>query len=85
MKGLLVVTSRLMSCVWSQADVLLHVFDTARVVVNLLLHLAFVFLQVGQSLLQMQVLLLLLSDGLVVRVADELETWHDVRHVVLVH
>ena len=67
------------------SNVLKHVFETALVVVNLLLHLALVLLEVGEALLQQGVLLLLIRDGCVVSVADQLQTWHNMGHVVLVH
>ena len=69
----------------SQSNVLLHVFDAPRIIVDLLLHLALVFFQVGQPLLQEGVFLLLRRDRLVVGVRCELELGHDVRHVVLIH
>ena len=59
--------------------------NASGVDINLLLHGALVFLQVGQSLLQMQIILLLGSDCLVVSVADQLQLGDNVRHVVLVH
>ena len=69
----------------SQSDVLFHVLNSSGVGVNLLLHGTLVFLQVGQSLLQMQVLLLLVGNCLVVSVAYQLQFGHNVRHIVLVH
>ena len=69
----------------SQANVLFHVFDSPGVVVDLLLHLALVFLEVGQALLQEQVFLFLGSEGRVVSVASQLELGHDVGHVILIH
>ena len=69
----------------SQSDVLFHVLNASGVRINLLLHGALVLLQVGESLLQMQILLFLVSDCLVVSVAYQLQLGHNVRHVVLVH
>ena len=69
----------------SKANVLKHMLKTAFVVVNLLLHLTFVFLQVGKTLLKMRILLFLICNCLVVGVANQLQTWHNMRHVVLVH
>ena len=72
-------------CVISHADILHHVFDPARIVVNLLLHLTLVLLQVGEALLQQQVLLFLGSDRRIVRVTCQLQFGDDVGHIVLVH
>ena len=58
--------------------------NSARVIVDLLLHLRFVFLEVSQALLQKCVLLLLRCDCCVVGIAGKLQLWDDVRHVVLV-
>ena len=69
----------------SQANVLLHVLDPARIIVDLLLHLTLVFLQVGEPLLQKRILLLLRCERRVVRVARELQLRYNVRHVVLIH
>ena len=66
------------------ADVLEHVLETALIVIDLLLHLALVLLQVSEALLQESVLLLLISDGCVVSVTDELQAWYNMRHVVLI-
>ena len=60
-------------------------FDSASVVVDLLLHLTLVFLQVSESLLQPLVLLLLRCERRVVGIASQLQLWHDVRHIVLIH
>ena len=59
--------------------------DSQRIVVDLLLHLALVLFEVCESLLEQLVLLLLRSDGIIVRVARQLQLRHDMRHVVLVH
>ena len=59
--------------------------DTEGVTIDLLLHGTLIFLQVSKSLLQVKILLLLGSDGLVVGVANQLQLGHDVRHIVLVH
>ena len=63
---------------------MLHLLDLSEVTGDLLLDLALVFLEVGESLLQVQVLLALKSDALVIGLADELETGHEVGHVVRV-
>ena len=47
-------------------------FDPGRVIVDLLLHLTLVFLEVGQTLLQSSVLLLLSRDRRVVGVTRQL-------------
>ena len=69
----------------SHANILRHVLDPARIVVNLLLHLTLVLLQVGESLLQEQVFLFLGSNRRVVCVTCQLQLGNDVRHIVLVH
>ena len=66
------------------AYVLLHVLDTSCVVVNLLLHLALVLFEIGQSRLHQSVFLLLGSNSCVVGVRSQLKTGNDVRHIVLV-
>ena len=60
----------------SQANVLLHMFDSARIVVDLLLHLTLVFLEISQARLHMKILLLLSSKRSVVRIACKLKLWN---------
>ena len=62
-----------------------HVFKATLIVINLLLHLALIFLEIRETLLKMRVLLLLVRNCLVVRITNELQTRHDVRHVILVY
>ena len=69
----------------SESDVLQHVFEATLIVIDLLLHLALVFLQVSQACLKMGIFLLLVRNRLVVCFADELKTWNDMRHIVLVY
>ena len=66
----------------SHANVALHVFDLLRVLIDLSLHERLVFLQFGQPLLQKGILLPLIRNRLVIRVADQLKPWHQVSHVV---
>ena len=69
----------------SHADVLPHVLNSPGIVVNLLLHLTFVLLEVSESLLQKQILLLLSCNGSVVCVTRQLQLRYYMRHIVLVH
>jgi hypothetical protein len=70
------------SLVRSHTDVRLHVSQVPCIVINLLLHLGLVFLQVGQALLQEKILLALRSDSLVIALAHQLQSRHQVGHVV---
>ena len=52
--------------VCSHTNTLFHVFDVLGKVVDLLLHLGFVLLKVGEACLQLLVFFLLSSDGSIV-------------------
>ena len=59
--------------------------DSAGIVVDLLHHYALVLFQVGETLLEMGILLFLCSRGLVVSIACQLQLGHDMRHLILIH
>ena len=59
--------------------------DSQLILGKLVLHLGFVFLQVRQSLLQVDVLLSLGGHCLVEELGVVLHYWHDVLQVVVVH
>ena len=68
----------------SQTDSPFHLLDRCVVPGDLLLHQTLVLLQIRQSLLQVQVLLTLVRDGLIVDLAHVLQARHQVRHIVRV-